>query len=154
MLGTVCLLVACNSKTEVKSTEARTVNKDSIKTVISGMEARYAKGMETHNIDDIMFYYADDIKSFDSGDAPVIGAAELRKTMTEMFETMPKGTKVKMETNDIVVSGDGSLVTEDGRYVAMDSTDTQFSSGSFLATFELRDGAYKCVREMIAKDKK
>jgi ketosteroid isomerase-like protein len=148
------LIVSCTSKTEVKTTETKTVNKDSIKGVIAAMETRYAKGMETRNIDEIMPYYADDVKSFDAGNDPAIGAPAVRKMMSEMMTTMPSGMKITMETDDVIVSGDGSLVTENGHYVASDSTGTKVNSGTFLTTFELRDGAYKCVREMVAADKK
>jgi ketosteroid isomerase-like protein len=154
LFGLACLIASCTSKTEVKATEAKAVDKDSVKTIITNMEMRYAKGMETKNIDDIMAYYADDVKSFDAGNAPIEGAPAVKKMMGEMITKLPAGTKITMETNDVIVSGDGSLVSENGRYTASDSSGTKFASGYFLATFEMRDGAYKCVREMVANDKK
>jgi ketosteroid isomerase-like protein len=146
---------SCTSKTEVKtSSEAKAVNKDSIKTVIATMEENYGKAMESRNIDAIMPYYADDVKSFDAGNEPVVGAPAVKKMMSDMMAKLPQGMTIKMVTDDIIVSGDGSLVSENGHYIASDSAGTKMNSGYFLATFELRDGAYKCVREMVAADKK
>lgn len=154
IFGFACLAVACNSKTEVKTTEAKVVDKDSIKTVIEGMEARYAKGLETRNIDDIMAYYADDIKSFEAGNEPIVGAEAMKKMTTDMFAKMQKGMKIRMESSDLIISDDGGVVSETGGYTATDSTGAEIASGHFLATFEIRDGQYKCVREMIASTKK
>lgn len=145
---------SCTSKTEVKTTsEVKAVNKDSIKTIIANMETRYGKGMETKNMSEIMPYYADDVKSFDAGSAPLVGAAAVEKSLSEMMTKLPQGTKITMESEDVVISKDGSLVTENGRYTASDSSGAKMVSGRFLATFELRDGQYKCVREMMAEDK-
>lgn len=149
----VCVMTACNSKTEVKSTETKTVNKDSIKTVITDLEKRFAATMENKNLDEIMSYYADDIISVDAGSEPVEGGAALKKSFTDMYSKMPDGIKITMQTDDVVVSDDGTLATENGRYSAVDSAGNKLGSGRFMATFALRDGQYKCIREMMAEDK-
>lgn len=148
------LFAACNSKVETRITETKTVNKDSIKTVIEGMEARYAKGLETKNIDDIMAYYSDDVKSFEAGSEPIVGAEAMKKMTTEMFAKMPDGMKIKMASSDLIISSDGGVVSETGGYTATDASGNEIASGYFLATFEIRDGQYKCVREMVASSKK
>jgi len=153
LFGLAALIAACNSKTEVKTTETRTVNKDSIKTVITDMEKRFATTMESKNVDEMMAYYADDIISVDAGSEPVEGGAALKKALSEMTTRMPDKMKITMYTDDVVVSDDGSQVVENGRYVANDSTGTKIGSGRFMATFALRDGRYKCIREMMAEDK-
>lgn len=146
-------LLSCEKKVEVTTEVTTNVNKDSIKTVIAGMESRYAKGMETKSIDDIMAYYADDVKSYETGSGPVEGAAAMKKMTTDMFAKMPGGMKVRMEPGDMMIASDGSLVSETGSYSATDSLGNKLMSGYFLATFEIRDGQYKCVKEMVVSDK-
>jgi len=154
LFGFAILIVACTSKTEVKTAETKTVDKDSIRTIIESMEARYAKGLETRSIDDIMAYYSSDIKSFEAGSEPIMGAEAMKKMTTEMFAKMPKRMKIKMESTDMIISNDGGVVSETGGYRATDSLGNEFASGHFLATFEIKDGQYKCTREMVASNKK
>ncbi len=146
------LMVSCTSKVETTE-KIVTANKDSIKNVIEGMEAKYAKGLEMRDINPIMDYYADDIKSFEH-EKPTIEGKESMKTMTaEMFKQMPKGMKVTMKPSDMRISSDGALVSETGGYVVTDSLGNKTASGNFMATFEKRDGRYQCVREMVSSEK-
>ena len=151
-MGLIALvMVSCNSKVETKTTTAE-VNNDSIKTVIQDMENAYAKAMEEKNIDGIMVYYAENIQSYDATMTTATGFDAVKKSMSEMLAQMPAKFKIKMNTDDLIVSEGGDLVSENGNYVMSDTTGTQIGTGRFLAVFQKKDENYKCVREAVMAD--
>ena len=147
----IVTMASCTSKVETK-TETVEVNKDSIKTVIESMERDYAKAMEEKNIDALMAYYADDIKSYDPAVAPSIGFEAVKKSIGEMFTNMPAKFKITMNSEDLIISETGDMVSENGTFAMADSTGAQMATGRFLSVFQKKDGKYKCVREVVMAD--
>ena len=124
----------------------------SVKTEIEAVEASYAKGLETRDIEMTMAYYGDDIQSFESESQPIIGKAALRKEIETQFKKMPNGVKLKLETKDVIVSSDAEQVVETGTFSIVDDKSTNFRTGNFIAVFVKKDGKYQCVREMMTPD--
>jgi ketosteroid isomerase-like protein len=67
---------------------------------------------------------------------------------------MPGKSDIGMQTLSVLVSDDGSLVSESGTYTMKDSTGIQKASGRFATVFRKNGNKYECVREMVMSDKK
>ena len=147
--------VSCTSKLETKTeTEVVTVDNDKIKTDIEGMETAYAQALNERNLDGIMAYYAEDAETYEGGQEPMIGKANIRKSIENQLKMMPAGMKIGFETKNLMISSDGAQVVENGSYKVTDTTNAEISSGSFMAAFKKNGEKYECVREMIVSNKK
>lgn len=150
----ICMvvLVSCNTKSEAPVEEALVVDADAIRTEIQALEDAYAAASNARDVEAILSYYSDDVVSYPSDKAPVVGKEAMRASLQEDLNTYPKGSTVSYTVKDLFISNDGNLVNEIGSYTSLDSLGNKVSTGHYFCLFEKRDGKYVCVRDISASD--
>lgn len=147
------LLVACNTKSEpAPEAEAVVVDENQIRTEIQALEDAYAKASNARDVEGIMSYYADDVISYPTDKAPIVGKEAMKASLIEDLAGYPKGSTVAYEVKDLFISNDGNLVNEIGSYTSKDSLGNKIRSGHYFCLFEKRDGKYVCIRDIGTSD--
>ncbi|MBD3582264.1 YybH family protein [Flavobacterium selenitireducens] len=123
-----------------------------IKLEIQAIEDRYAKAVNSKNIDSIMEYYADDAVSFDSNSKPLHGKDEIRESMQDLSKGFPKRAGIKYTVMEVFPSGDGTQVVEIGHYRISDPKGINYGTGNYFSVFEKRNGKYVCIRDIQTPD--
>jgi ketosteroid isomerase-like protein len=141
------LLYACNAQKEESATGV--VDKEQIKKEIQAKEDEFAATYNAGILKDIG-YYADDAVSFYQNRPALEGKEAIIEFLKEDLST--SSNKISFRTNEVLVSNDGNLVVEIGRFTVVDSTNTGINKGNYMSVFEKRNGKYVCVRDMSASD--
>ncbi|MFN3968716.1 YybH family protein [Flavobacterium sp.] len=149
ILSTVSVLFfACQPKKE----EAVALDKEQIKNEIQAIENKMAEMFNDRNVV-AEEYYASDATSFSQNKPPLVGKAEIERSIKEDLNNFPKGYQIAFVVNEVFPSTDGIQVVEIGNYRVSDSTSAPLYTGNYIAVFEKRDGKYVCIRDMSASDK-
>lgn len=153
LLG-ICMLliVSCKKEEAAPVVEAPVVDVEQIKAEIQALEDAYAVASNARDVEGILTYYADDVISYPTDKAPIVGKEAMRTSLKEDLDGYPKGSTVAYEVKDVFISSDGNLVNEIGSYTSKDSLGNKIRSGHYFCLFEKRDGKYVCVRDIAASD--
>jgi len=140
----------CEKPAERETLDAGAITE--IKMEIQSIEDRYAKAVNSKNVDSIMEYYADDAISFDSNSKPLHGKDEIRESMKDLSKGFPKRAGIKYTVMEVFPSGDGNQVVEIGHYRISDPKGINYGTGNYFSVFEKRNGKYVCIRDIQTPD--
>jgi len=143
------LFFACQPKKE----EVAAIDKEQIKNEIQALENKMAEMFNDRNVV-AEEYYAEDATSFSQNKPPLVGKADIEKSIKEDLAQFPEGYQIAFVVNEIFPSTDGNQVVEIGNYRVSDSSMAALYTGNYIAVFEKRDGKYVCVRDMSASDRR
>lgn len=150
LIAPIFIFSNCEKPVERTSLTAEQIS--AVKMEIQSIEDRYAKNVNSKNVDSIMTYYADDAVSYDSNSKPLHGKDEIRESMQELAKGFPKRAGIKYTVMEVFPSGDGSQVIEIGHYKISDPKGVNYGAGNYFSVFEKRNGKYLCIRDIQTPD--
>lgn len=144
------LLPSCKQAPATEAAAA--MNMDSVKAKIVALEAAYAAGSNSKNVDAVAAYYAADAESMANNEPTRVGMDAIKAGIKREMAADTMGNTISFETTG--VWADGKYATETGKSISKDKDGKVVYTGKYMTLFELRDGKYIAIRDMWNDDAK
>lgn len=128
---------------------AHEVNVDSVKAIITAIEADFVKASNANDVDALTKFYAPDAESY-SSDGALIGIDSIRAAMTASAATDTSGATLAYTVTGVWAAGNIAVETGTATRTAKDGK--VLYTGRYMGLYELRDGKYVTLREISVKD--
>lgn len=140
---TIFLFQSCQP--EAAHEHAPEINLDSVKAKIAAIDAAFAAGINSKNLDAVAALYAQDAQVL-APDEPVrVGMDAIRAGIKKEMDEDTTGSTTAFANTGIWAAG--NLASETGKITVTGKDGKVSYTGKFLTLFELRDGKYVIIRD-------
>ncbi len=144
ILFTIFALIfsACSTSTG----EAKTVDKEKVKSEIQAMEDAYAAAEKAKDADAVAVYYSKDAISYNRNEEPTSGITAIKESIAKRLAKDTTGNHSVYKVVDLFAEGD--MLVEIGSWTQINPSGAEVDKGHYMSYFQKRDGKYVCVRDM------
>jgi ketosteroid isomerase-like protein len=141
---TIFLFQSCQP--EAAHEHAPEVNQDSVKAKLAAVDAAFAAGINSKNLDAVAALYASDAQVL-APDEPVrVGTDAVRAGLKIEMDEDTTGNKIAFAATGVWAAG--NFATESGKITVTSKDGKVVYTGKFLTLFELRNGKYVILRDI------
>src|SRR6185437_9519971 len=144
----ICLLAfsACNSEQDKlqieKSASAFDIKQGEASVMQSNLH--FMKSFKAGDTIDVAQTFTTDAKIMVSGQPPITG----KNNLVHFFSNMMKKNIAEYKLTTLKISGDSSILVEEGTYTMLDSSRRQKDKGEYNSLWQQESGNWKIYRDM------
>ena len=144
----ICLITffACNNEQDKlqieKSASAFDIKQGEASVMQSNLH--FMKSFKAGDTAEVAQTFTTDAKIMVSGQPPVTG----KKNLVHFFSNMMKKNIAEYKLTTVKISGDSSILVEEGTYTMIDSSRRQKDKGEYISLWQQESGNWKIYRDM------